>query len=90
MDSGVREGDSVGTFYDPMIAKIICRGPDRASALQGLGKALAQTQVGDGVAGPVRGVLMARGMRGSAGAGAGSDTGGRLGRCTDHRWWRGF
>lgn len=45
VDSGVSEGDSVGTNYDPMIAKIVSWGPDRNSALAGLHKAMSQTQV---------------------------------------------
>ncbi|KAG2439506.1 hypothetical protein HXX76_004860 [Chlamydomonas incerta] len=45
VDSGVREGDTVGTFYDPMIAKLVTHGPDRATALAALVAALRQTQV---------------------------------------------
>ncbi|KAG2445199.1 hypothetical protein HYH02_008667 [Chlamydomonas schloesseri] len=45
VDSGVREGDAVGTFYDPMIAKLVTHGPDRATALAALVQALKQTQV---------------------------------------------
>ncbi|KAG1663236.1 hypothetical protein FOA52_004437 [Chlamydomonas sp. UWO 241] len=45
VDSGVEEGDSVGTFYDPMIAKIIVWGVDRGAALAGMRKALEETQV---------------------------------------------
>lgn len=45
VDSGVREGDEVGTFYDPMIAKVVTHGPGRAEALAALDSALAQTQV---------------------------------------------
>jgi 3-methylcrotonyl-CoA carboxylase alpha subunit len=44
-DSGVRPGDSISPWYDPMIAKIIVHGPNRASALQMLARALDQTQV---------------------------------------------
>ncbi len=33
LDSGVRAGDSVSIFYDPMLAKLISHGPDRAGAL---------------------------------------------------------
>jgi acetyl-CoA/propionyl-CoA carboxylase biotin carboxyl carrier protein len=41
VDSGVRAGAVVGTSYDPMLAKVIAHGPDRASALQRLDRALA-------------------------------------------------
>ena len=33
MDSGVREGDEISMFYDPMIAKLITWGKDRDTAL---------------------------------------------------------
>ena len=45
VDSGVREGDSVSVHYDPMIAKIIAHGRDRARALAGLRAALSRTAV---------------------------------------------
>ncbi|WP_425041005.1 biotin carboxylase N-terminal domain-containing protein [Primorskyibacter sp. S187A] len=45
IDTGVRTGDSVSPFYDPMIAKIICHGPDRPAALRQLERALEETQV---------------------------------------------
>lgn len=45
VDSGVAEGDEVGTNYDPMIAKLVVTGDDRASALAALRSALAATQV---------------------------------------------
>ena len=45
-DSGVRAGDEISPFYDPMIAKVITYGPTRAIALRRLGQALAQTEVG--------------------------------------------
>ncbi|WP_328728962.1 acetyl-CoA carboxylase biotin carboxylase subunit [Falsiroseomonas algicola] len=40
IDSGVREGDAVPIHYDPMLAKIIAAGPDRATALRRLSRAL--------------------------------------------------
>ncbi|KAF8058913.1 hypothetical protein HT031_005481 [Scenedesmus sp. PABB004] len=46
VDSGVREGEAVGTYYDPMIAKIVVHGDDRGAALAALRSALAGTQVG--------------------------------------------
>ncbi len=44
-DSGVRPGDTISPFYDPMIAKIITHGPTRAVALSRMRAALADTQV---------------------------------------------
>ena len=34
IDTGVRQGDEVSVFYDPMIAKLIVWGPDRLTALR--------------------------------------------------------
>ncbi|GAB4266432.1 MAG: acetyl/propionyl/methylcrotonyl-CoA carboxylase subunit alpha [Pararhodobacter sp.] len=45
IDSGVRTGDTISPWYDPMIAKIITHGPTRAVALARLGAALEKTQV---------------------------------------------
>jgi 3-methylcrotonyl-CoA carboxylase alpha subunit len=44
-DSGVRTGDTISPFYDPMIAKVITHGSTRAVALKRLSAALAGTQV---------------------------------------------
>ncbi len=44
-DSGVRAGDTISPFYDPMIAKVIVHGPTRAVALARMSDALAKTQV---------------------------------------------
>jgi len=44
-DSGVRPGDGVSVFYDPMIAKVIAWGPDRVVALSRLQRALARSEV---------------------------------------------
>jgi acetyl-CoA/propionyl-CoA carboxylase biotin carboxyl carrier protein len=41
VDSGIRAGSVVGTSYDPMLAKVIAYGPDRATALARLDRALA-------------------------------------------------
>ena len=45
VDAGVREGDTISPFYDPMIAKLIVWGADRAQALARLDAALAQTHI---------------------------------------------
>jgi 3-methylcrotonyl-CoA carboxylase alpha subunit len=45
VDTGVRQGDAVTPFYDPMIAKIIASGEDRPAALARLRRALAETAV---------------------------------------------
>ncbi|SEO26803.1 3-methylcrotonyl-CoA carboxylase alpha subunit [Salinihabitans flavidus] len=44
-DTGVRAGDTISPFYDPMIAKIITHGPTRAVALARMRAALDRTQV---------------------------------------------
>lgn len=49
VDSGVRQGDEISPFYDPMIAKVVVHGPTRASALNLLTMALSQTHVGGSV-----------------------------------------
>ncbi|MBV9861736.1 MAG: acetyl-CoA carboxylase biotin carboxylase subunit [Alphaproteobacteria bacterium] len=45
VDTGVREGDTVTPFYDPLIAKIVVHGEDRAAALARLSRALADSAV---------------------------------------------
>ncbi|MFC4056939.1 acetyl/propionyl/methylcrotonyl-CoA carboxylase subunit alpha [Planomonospora corallina] len=44
-DSGMAAGMTVGSDYDPMLAKVIAWGPDRAGALGTLDRALAETTV---------------------------------------------
>jgi 3-methylcrotonyl-CoA carboxylase alpha subunit len=44
-DTGVRAGDTISPWYDPMIAKIIVHGPTRAIALSKLRAALEDTEV---------------------------------------------
>ncbi|KAB1504125.1 acetyl/propionyl-CoA carboxylase subunit alpha [Corynebacterium sp. 320] len=48
VDSGVAEGQTIGSDYDPMLAKVITWGSDRTRALKGLDDALAATVI-DGV-----------------------------------------
>ncbi|MCW5300403.1 acetyl/propionyl/methylcrotonyl-CoA carboxylase subunit alpha [Herbaspirillum lusitanum] len=45
IDSGVREGDAISPFYDPMIAKLIVWGKDRDAALANMAAALAQYRI---------------------------------------------
>ncbi len=45
IDGGVREGDTVGIHYDPLIAKLIVWDADRDAALAQLRRALAAVQV---------------------------------------------
>ncbi|MFG6562666.1 acetyl/propionyl/methylcrotonyl-CoA carboxylase subunit alpha [Sulfitobacter sp. 1A13421] len=45
-DSGVRAGDTISPFYDPMIAKVIVHGPTRDVALSRLRAALKGCEVG--------------------------------------------
>ncbi|WP_234535593.1 acetyl/propionyl/methylcrotonyl-CoA carboxylase subunit alpha [Streptomyces shenzhenensis] len=42
-DSGLSAGSEVGSLYDPMLSKVIAYGPDRATALRKLRRALAET-----------------------------------------------
>ncbi len=48
VDAGVEEGDEIGLSYDPMIAKLIAHGSDRADAIARLTRALDETVV-DGI-----------------------------------------
>jgi 3-methylcrotonyl-CoA carboxylase alpha subunit len=45
IDGGVRGGDEISRFYDPMLAKVIASGVDRPEALRRLADALAQYRV---------------------------------------------
>lgn len=45
VDTGVREGDGISPFYDPMIAKVTVHGQTRTAALAALDKALSATQI---------------------------------------------
>jgi acetyl-CoA/propionyl-CoA carboxylase biotin carboxyl carrier protein len=45
VDSGIRAGSVIGSDYDPMLAKVIGHGADRAAALRTLDRALAGTAV---------------------------------------------
>ena len=45
VDTGVREGDTVTPFYDPMIAKVIVHDRDRASAMRRMAALMGETEV---------------------------------------------
>lgn len=45
VDTGVRQGDEVSVYYDPMIAKLIVWDESREKALQRMAKALAEYRV---------------------------------------------
>jgi 3-methylcrotonyl-CoA carboxylase alpha subunit len=72
VDSGVREGDAITPHYDPMIAKLIVWGEDRAIALGRMRAALAGYEI-VGVATNV--AFLARTVAGKAFSGADLDTG---------------
>ena len=44
-DSGVREGDEISMFYDPMIAKLCTWGATREAAVDGMGRALEDLEL---------------------------------------------
>ncbi len=72
IDAGVREGDTISPYYDPMIAKLIVHGADRAQALARLSQALAACEV----VGPATNVaFLGRLVGGDAFANAELDTG---------------
>src|SRR5207248_6276743 len=45
VDTGVREGDEISAWYDPLIAKVIVHGEDRAAVLARLAAALGETHI---------------------------------------------
>jgi acetyl-CoA/propionyl-CoA carboxylase biotin carboxyl carrier protein len=45
VDPGIEIGDEIGGRFDPMLAKIVAWGPDRAAALERLARALDETLV---------------------------------------------
>ena len=44
-DSGVAEGSEVSLYYDPMLAKLIVHGPDRAAAIERMRRALGELRI---------------------------------------------
>ncbi len=49
IDSGVEEGSEISLFFDPLIAKLVTHGPDRARAVEAMAYALDNYEI-DGVA----------------------------------------
>ena len=45
IETGVRAGDAISPFYDPMIAKLVVHGKDRTAALSALHDALTRTEI---------------------------------------------
>ena len=45
IETGVRAGDAISPYYDPMIAKLVVHAKDRQAALKALGAALSQTEI---------------------------------------------
>ena len=45
VDAGVREGDRITPFYDPMVAKVIAHAPTRAAAIGALARGLEEVEV---------------------------------------------
>lgn len=45
VETGVRQGDAVSVYYDPMISKLVVRGRDRNEALRRLRKSLGEFEV---------------------------------------------
>lgn len=43
VDSGIRAGDEISPFYDPMVAKLIVHAPSRREAITSMRQALAET-----------------------------------------------
>ena len=72
VDAGVQAGDAVTSFYDPMVAKLIAHGTDRAAALDALLQGLGHTVV-EGVT--TNAVLLRRLLRAPAMRAGVPDTG---------------
>ena len=45
VDTGIREGDEITPFYDPMIAKLTVHGPTREAAMGLMARALGETEI---------------------------------------------
>jgi len=49
VETGVRQGDAISPYYDPMIAKLVAHGADRPTALATLVDALEKTEIAGSV-----------------------------------------
>jgi 3-methylcrotonyl-CoA carboxylase alpha subunit len=49
VETGVRTGDAISPYYDPMIAKLVVHGADRPAALAALSDALGATEIAGSV-----------------------------------------
>ncbi len=78
-DSGVRAGDTISPWYDPMIAKVVVHGPTREVALETLHRALRQTEV----AGTVTNLAFLGALTRHSGFAAGDVDTGLIGRDID-------
>ncbi|MGR3531208.1 MAG: ATP-binding protein, partial [Sulfitobacter sp.] len=78
-DSGVRAGDTISPFYDPMIAKVIVQGPTRDVALSRLRTALRRCEV----AGTVTNLAFLGALAAHESFGAGEVDTGLIGRDID-------
>ncbi|MFB2532521.1 biotin carboxylase N-terminal domain-containing protein [Paracoccus sp. p4-l81] len=78
-ETGVRPGDTISPWYDPMIAKVITHGPTRATALRSLERALMETEV----AGSVTNIDFLIALTRHQGFGAGQVDTGLIGRDLD-------
>jgi 3-methylcrotonyl-CoA carboxylase alpha subunit len=76
VDTGVRQGDEISTYYDPMIAKLTVHGASREAALATLDQALAGTQI----AGTVTNIAFLKALGRHAGFVAGDVDTGLIGR----------
>jgi 3-methylcrotonyl-CoA carboxylase alpha subunit len=76
IETGVRSGDAISPFYDPMIAKVITHGANRAEALVALQTALADIHV----AGPVTNAAFLGALARHEGFGLGNVDTGLIGR----------
>ncbi|MET0597339.1 MAG: acetyl/propionyl/methylcrotonyl-CoA carboxylase subunit alpha [Mesorhizobium sp.] len=76
VETGVRAGDAISPFYDPMIAKLVVHAGDRAQALTALQSALSGTEI----AGSVTNIAFLSALAADADFAAGSVDTGLIGR----------